>query len=91
MTHSQDRVVISHNPNSGTSRNTLALIRNSGVEPEVILHLQTPPSRETLLVLLSAMGIPPRELLRRKVAQTPARRIHQRRRCQAHQCERSTC
>ncbi len=66
MTNSQDRVVIYHNPNCGTSRNTLALIRNSGVEPEVILYLQTPPNRETLAVLLSAMGIPPRELLRRK-------------------------
>lgn len=66
MSHSPERVVIYHNPNCGTSRNTLALIRNSGVEPEIVLYLQTPPNRETLLALLSAMGISPRELLRRK-------------------------
>jgi arsenate reductase (glutaredoxin) len=66
MSHSSERVVIYHNPNCGTSRNTLALIRNSGVEPEVIFYLQTPPNRETLLSLMAAMGITPRELLRRK-------------------------
>ncbi|WP_298934327.1 arsenate reductase (glutaredoxin) [uncultured Ramlibacter sp.] len=59
-------VVIYHNPACGTSRNTLALIRNSGVEPQVIEYLQTPPDRATLLGLIAAMGITPRELLRRK-------------------------
>jgi arsenate reductase len=59
-------ITIFHNPACGTSRNTLALIRNSGVEPEVIEYLKTPPSRETLKTLIQAMGIPTRELLRRK-------------------------
>lgn len=59
-------ITIFHNPACGTSRNTLALIRNSGEEPRVIEYLQTPPSRETLMGLVAAMGITPRELLRRK-------------------------
>lgn len=59
-------VQIFHNPDCGTSRNTLALIRNSGVEPEVIEYLKTPPGRETLVRLIGAMGITPRDLLRRK-------------------------
>ncbi len=59
-------IEIYHNPNCGTSRNVLALIRNSGVEPTVIEYLQTPPSRETLVHLLSRMSMPPRALLRRK-------------------------
>lgn len=59
-------LTIYHNPNCGTSRNTLALIRNSGAEPEIIEYLKTPPSRETLLALIAAMGIPVRGLLRRK-------------------------
>jgi arsenate reductase (glutaredoxin) len=59
-------VVIYHNPNCGTSRNVLALIRNSGVEPTVIEYLKTPPSREDLVDLLRRMGIPVRDLLRRK-------------------------
>ncbi len=59
-------VLIYHNPDCGTSRNTLALIRNSGVEPEVIEYLKTPPDRATLVRLIAAMGIPTRELLRRK-------------------------
>lgn len=59
-------ITIYHNPNCGTSRNTLALIRNSGVEPTVIEYVKTPPSRETLLQLLAAMRMQPRELLRRK-------------------------
>ncbi|MGL6147137.1 MAG: arsenate reductase, partial [Plesiomonas sp.] len=50
-------VTIYHNPECGTSRNTLALIRNSGIEPEVILYLQTPPDRATLQQLIQAMGI----------------------------------
>jgi arsenate reductase len=59
-------ITIFHNPACGTSRNSLALIRNSGEEPRVIEYLQTPPSRETLIGLVAAMGITPRELLRRK-------------------------
>ena len=57
---------IYHTPNCGTSRNVLALIRNSGEEPEVIEYLKTPPSRERLVALIAAMGIPVRDLLRRK-------------------------
>ena len=60
------RFVIYHNPACGTSRNTLALIRNSGVEPQVIEYLKTPPDRATLQGLIAAMGIPVREALREK-------------------------
>ncbi|MFM5878432.1 glutaredoxin-dependent arsenate reductase [Aeromonas sanarellii] len=60
-------ITIYHNPACGTSRNTLALIRNSGVEPTVIHYLETPPSRETLIALIAAMAMPVRELLRRNV------------------------
>jgi arsenate reductase (glutaredoxin) len=59
-------VTIYHNPACGTSRNTLAMIRQSGVEPEVILYLQNPPTRAKLEELIAAMGIAPRDLLRRK-------------------------
>jgi arsenate reductase len=59
-------ITIYHNPQCGTSRNTLALTRNSGAEPEVIEYLQTPPSRETLQQLIAAMGIPVREVIRTK-------------------------
>ena len=59
-------VTIYHNPSCGTSRNTLAMIRQSGEEPEVIEYLKTPPSRERLIALLAAMGMSPRELLRKK-------------------------
>lgn len=59
-------ITIYHNPNCGTSRNVLALIRNTGVEPEVIEYLKTPPTREKLVELLTRMAIPVRELLRRK-------------------------
>jgi arsenate reductase len=59
-------ITIYHNPQCGTSRNTLALIRNSGAEPEVIEYLQTPPSRETLQQLITAMGVPVREVIRSK-------------------------
>jgi arsenate reductase len=59
-------VTIYHNPNCGTSRNVLALIRNSGVEPEVVEYLKTPPSRDKLLELIAQLGIPVRELLRQK-------------------------
>jgi len=59
-------VTIYHNPDCGTSRNTLALIRNAGVEPTVIEYLKNPPDRETLESLISRMGIRARELLREK-------------------------
>jgi len=59
-------VTIYHNPDCGTSRNTLAMIRQSGVEPEVIEYLKQPPSREKLVELIARMGISPRDLLRQK-------------------------
>ncbi|GAC1633762.1 MAG: arsenate reductase (glutaredoxin) [Bradyrhizobium sp.] len=59
-------VTIYHNPACGTSRNTLAMIRQSGVEPEVIEYLKSPPSRARLVELIRAMGIPVRALLREK-------------------------
>ncbi len=61
-----NKVTIYHNPACGTSRNTLAMIRASGVEPEVIEYLKTPPDRETLCGLIAAMQITPRQLLREK-------------------------
>jgi arsenate reductase len=57
---------IYHNPSCGTSRNTLAMIRQSGEEPEVIEYLKDPPSRARLIELIKAMGIPVRALLREK-------------------------
>jgi len=59
-------VTIYHNPNCGTSRNTLALIRASGEEPVVIEYVQNPPSRERLVELLRAMQMTPRQILREK-------------------------
>jgi arsenate reductase (glutaredoxin) len=59
-------VTIYHNAACGTSRNTLALIRNAGIEPVVVEYLKTPPSRATLQDLLRRMGMRPRELLREK-------------------------
>ena len=59
-------ITIYHNPACGTSRNTLAMIRQSGMEPIVIEYLKTPPSREKLVELTAAMGIPIRALLREK-------------------------
>ncbi|QRF58910.1 arsenate reductase (glutaredoxin) [Variovorax paradoxus] len=59
-------ITIYHNPDCGTSRNVLALIRNSGEEPTVIEYLKHPPSRETLEQLLADMGIGVRDLLRQK-------------------------
>lgn len=59
-------ITIYHNPQCGTSRNTLAMIRNSGEEPEVIEYLKTPPDRETLQDLIQRMNIPVRALLREK-------------------------
>jgi arsenate reductase len=59
-------VVIYHNPACGTSRNTLALIRNAGVEPHVIEYLKTPPSRAMLRDLVARMGVPLRAVIREK-------------------------
>lgn len=59
-------VTIYHNPACGTSRNTLALIRNAGIEPTVIEYLKTPPDRATLLALIARLHVTPRELLREK-------------------------
>jgi arsenate reductase len=59
-------IVIYHNPDCGTSRNTLAMIRQSGERPQIIEYLKTPPNREKLRELVGAMGMPLRGLLRRK-------------------------
>jgi arsenate reductase len=59
-------VTIYHNPACGTSRNTLALIRERGIEPRVIEYLKTPPDRETLLELLAKSNLTARELMREK-------------------------
>jgi arsenate reductase len=59
-------ITIYHNPDCGTSRNVLAIIRNSGVEPRVIHYLETPPTRAELVALIKAMGISVRDLLREK-------------------------
>ncbi|QIG06249.1 glutaredoxin-dependent arsenate reductase [Proteus sp. ZN5] len=62
-----NHIVIYHNPHCGTSRNTLEMIRNSGVEPEIILYLDTPPSKHVLEKLITDMGISVRALLRKNV------------------------
>ncbi|NQJ22428.1 arsenate reductase (glutaredoxin) [Streptococcus suis] len=62
-----DKVTIYHNPECGTSRNTLALIRHIGIEPEVILYLETPPSKEKMVELLAEMGLTAKDLLRTNV------------------------
>lgn len=59
-------ITIYHNPECGTSRNTLAMIRQSGVEPIVIEYLKTPPARERLIELIEKMQMPVRSLLREK-------------------------
>jgi arsenate reductase len=59
-------VVIYHNPACGTSRNTLAMIRNAGLEPHVVEYLKTPPSRAMLVQLIERAGLTPRQLLREK-------------------------
>jgi arsenate reductase len=59
-------VTVYHNPNCGTSRNTLALIRNAGIEPTIIEYLKNPPDRATLEALLRRMNMTPRALLREK-------------------------
>ncbi|WP_298979561.1 arsenate reductase (glutaredoxin) [uncultured Psychrobacter sp.] len=60
--------LIFHNPNCGTSRNTLAIIKASGEQPEVVEYLKNPPTRDELVALLAKMNISPRELLRSKEA-----------------------
>lgn len=60
-------ITIYHNPNCGTSRNTLAMIRNSGTDPTIIEYLKQPPSKDKLQSLLQDMGMPPRKLLRTNV------------------------
>jgi len=59
-------IIIYHNPDCGTSRNTLGLIRNAGIEPHVVEYLKTPPSRALLEELIGRAGLKPRELLREK-------------------------
>ena len=59
-------VTIYHNPACGTSRNVLGLIRNAGIEPVVIEYLKTPPGRDELAALIARMGMPVRDMLRRK-------------------------
>ncbi|MDB5779259.1 MAG: arsenate reductase [Polaromonas sp.] len=61
-------ITIYHNPKCGTSRNVLALIRNTGAEPEVIEYLKTPPTRDKLLELIAQMAVPVRDVMRRKEA-----------------------
>lgn len=61
-------VTIYHNPKCGTSRNTLALIRNAGIEPQVIEYLKTPPDRDALVDLISRAGLSVREAMRQKEA-----------------------
>ncbi|MFJ5490004.1 glutaredoxin-dependent arsenate reductase [Pectobacterium carotovorum] len=62
-----NNITIYHNPDCGTSRNTLEMIRNSGTEPTVIYYLDTPPSRDELVTLIGNMGIAVRALLRKNV------------------------
>src|SRR3546814_19725948 len=59
-------IVIYHNPECGTSRNVLAMIRNAGIEPHVVEYLKTPPSRAMLEQLIARAGLTPRDLLREK-------------------------
>ena len=59
-------VTIYHNPKCGTSRNTLEMIRNAGIEPQVILYLETPPSRAGLMAMIAASGLPVRDVLRKQ-------------------------
>ena len=66
MSNAAIDIVIYHNPECGTSRNTLAMIRNAGIEPHVIEYLKTPPNRPRLVSLIARMGISARQLLREK-------------------------
>ncbi|WP_207461682.1 arsenate reductase (glutaredoxin) [Azospirillum sp. SYSU D00513] len=65
MTDTPD-LIIYHNPDCGTSRNALGLIRNAGIEPHVVEYLKTPPSRALLTSLIARMGVPVRAVLREK-------------------------
>ena len=67
-------ITLYHNPACGTSRNVLSLIRNSGIEPQVIEYLKTPPTREELVGLIRRMGVPVRAVLRQKG--TPCDALH---------------
>ncbi|WP_195432706.1 arsenate reductase (glutaredoxin) [Morganella morganii] len=60
-------ITIYHNPDCGTSRNTLAMIRDSGTEPDIIYYLDTPPDKDVLTKLIADMGITVRDLLRKNV------------------------
>ncbi|CRY36930.1 glutaredoxin-dependent arsenate reductase [Yersinia enterocolitica] len=62
-----NNITLYHNPACGTSRNTLEMIRNSGTEPTIIYYLETPPSRDVLMKLITDMGISARALLRKNV------------------------
>lgn len=62
-----NEITIYHNPNCGTSRNTLAMIRNGGVEPTIIYYLETPPTKDVLIKLIADMKITVRALLRKNV------------------------
>lgn len=64
-------ITIYHNPKCGTSRNTLALIRESGIEPQVIEYLKTPPTREELVALIAASGLSVREIMRSRKRSSP--------------------
>lgn len=66
MSEPHESITVYHNPACGTSRNTLALIRNSGVEPAIVEYLKTPPGRTTLVALIAAMGVTARSVLRQK-------------------------
>ena len=66
MSSTMKTITIFHNPQCGTSRNVLALIRNSGAEPVVVEYLKTPPTRATLVSLIAELGLPVREVLRQK-------------------------
>ncbi|UVO50880.1 arsenate reductase (glutaredoxin) [Sphingomonas sp. SUN019] len=59
-------IIVYHNPACGTSRNVLGLIRNAGIEPNVVEYLKTPPTRELLVDLIARAGISPRDLLRER-------------------------
>lgn len=66
MSEPDSTITIYHNPACGTARNTLALIRNSGVEPVIVEYLKTPPDRSRLVALIAAMGLSVRSVLRQK-------------------------
>lgn len=68
MSNTPEAVTIWHNPRCGTSRNTLALIRNAGIEPEIVEYLKTPPDRDTLLGVIQASGGSVHDLVRSKEA-----------------------